>query len=105
MRPARIEGDARSFSCRTFALAASLTCTASNSERSRMASWSPAYATTDLASRESLATGANSLVIQIFRQAADRPQLQIAPENQPHGFGFLGDDDEFLVDAGIAQGN
>src|SRR6516164_9126292 len=41
MRPVRIEGDARSFSCRSFALAASLACTASNSERSRMASCSP----------------------------------------------------------------
>jgi hypothetical protein len=63
------------------------------------------YATTDLTSRKRLATGANSLAIQIVRQVPDRPQLQIVPENQPHGFGFLCDDDELFVDAGIAERN
>jgi hypothetical protein len=63
------------------------------------------YAAATLPGRKSLATGANSLAIQIFRQVSDRPQLQITPENQPHSFGFLWDDDEFFVDAGIAQRN
>ena len=57
---------------------------------------------TDLASGKSLARRPNSSSIQIFRQVPDRPQLEITPENQPHGFGFGWDDYEFFVDTGIA---
>jgi hypothetical protein len=46
-----------------------------------------------------------SITNAVFRQVSDRLQLEITPENQPHSFGFLCDDDQFFVDAGIAQRN
>jgi hypothetical protein len=48
------------------------------------------------------ALGADASAIKILDQKADRAEREIAFEDQADGGGFLGDDNELLVDAGVA---
>src|SRR5690242_3435546 len=51
------------------------------------------------------AFGADTSLIEFLDDGADRPELEIPPEDRPDCFGLLWDDHELLVDACVPEGN